>query len=58
MREGKLAMKVAEKEMGLRKEIKEVARPSSPLQVADKAVRSVREMTKLFTEEEEKKESD
>lgn len=51
-REGKLAMKVAEKEISLRREVEKVARPPSPLQVTDKVARGVKEMVKLFTEEE------
>lgn len=53
-REGKLAMKVAEKEIGIRKKVEKVARPPSPLQMADKAAKGVKEVTKFFVEEEDK----
>ncbi len=54
-REGKLAVKIAEKEVGLRRGVEKIVRPPSPLQVADKAARGVKEVTKLFIEEEKEK---
>ncbi len=54
-REGKLAMKIAKKEVGLRRRVEKAVKPPSPLQVADKAARGVKEVTKLFIEEEKEK---
>ncbi len=55
-REGKLAIKVAEKEMWLRKKVVEVVRPPSPVQITDRAIKGAKEITKMLMEEEEKKE--
>ncbi|GEM_PF-3088774 len=53
-REGKLAIRFAEREVGLRRSLKSVARPPSPIQLADRAVQSAIDITKLFKEENKK----
>ncbi len=53
-REGRLVIHFAEREMGFRRSFKSVARPPSPIQLADRAVQSTKEITKLFKEENKK----